>query len=76
LPTKGQVATRLYIRRGLSEPEAALYIGLGSTKFRELVKQGRAPRPRSIDSRRLWDIDDVDAFFKSLPTEGEEPAEE
>ena len=68
---KSVVSTRLALRRGLSEAEAAIYIGLGASKFSELVKDGRMPRPRVIDSRRIWDVDDIDAAFKALPIEGE-----
>ena len=42
--SKAMVSERLPIRRGLSEPEAALYVGVGATKFRELVKKGEMPR--------------------------------
>ena len=31
------------LRRGLSEPEAALYISIGATKFRELMREGKMP---------------------------------
>jgi predicted DNA-binding transcriptional regulator AlpA len=68
---KTAVATRLAIRRGLGEAEAALYVGLGATKFSALVKDGRMPRPRLIDGRRIWDVDDIDAAFRELPVEGE-----
>ena len=67
---KTSVAARLHIRRGVSEAEAALYVGLGVSKFAALVKDGRMPRPRLADSRRIWDIDDLDAAFKDLPIEG------
>jgi predicted DNA-binding transcriptional regulator AlpA len=69
---KASVAARLPLRRGFSEAEAAMYIGLGASKFAELVKDGRMPRPRVIDNRRVWDIDDIDAAFRALPIEGEE----
>ena len=69
---KSEIGARLPIRRGLGEAEAALYIGLGATKFGELVKAGRMPRPRLIDGRRIWDIDDLDAAFRALPYEGDE----
>jgi predicted DNA-binding transcriptional regulator AlpA len=68
---KATIAARLPIRRGLGEAEAAMYIGLGASKFSELVKDGRMPRPRMIDNRRIWDIDDIDAAFRALPIEGE-----
>jgi hypothetical protein len=29
------------------------------------------PRPRLIDGRRIWDVDDIDAAFRELPVEGE-----
>jgi hypothetical protein len=71
-PRKSEVAARLPIRRGLGESEAAIYVGLGATKFGELVKAGVMPRPRRVGSQRIWDIDDLDAAFKALPREGEE----
>jgi len=70
-PRKADIAARLPIRRGLGEAEAALYVGIGSTKFAQLVADGRMPRPRLIDGRRVWDIDDLDAAFRSLPVEGD-----
>jgi len=70
---KAAVAARLPIRRGLGEAEAALYIGLGASKFAQLVRDGRMPKPRLIDNRRIWDVDDIDAAFRALPIEGEQP---
>jgi hypothetical protein len=37
-----------------------------------MVDDGRMPRPRMINSRRVWDVDELDAAFKSLPREGGE----
>lgn len=71
--SKTTVASRLHIRRGLGEAEAALYVGLGVTKFGALVKDRRMPPPRIIDGRRIWDVDDLDAAFKEFPYEGGEP---
>ena len=73
--SKAAIGSRLPLRRGLSESEAALYVGLGASKFRELVGMGIMPRPRLIGSRRVWDIDDLDAAFKALPVEGGEECE-
>ncbi len=70
MSSKASIATRLTIRRALSEGEAALYVGIGASKFRELVHAGRMPRPRILDTRRLWDVDDLDAAFKNLPLDG------
>lgn len=67
--TKAEAASRLPIRRGLTEAEAAIYVGIGSTLFREMVSDGRYPRPRLQNSAKTWDVDELDAAFKSLPRE-------
>ena len=69
---KSSVGARLPIRRGLGESEAAMYISLGTTKFAQLVKDGRMPRPHVVDGRRIWDVDDIDAAFRALPIEGDD----
>lgn len=71
---KADIGARLPIRRALSQPEAAMYVGLGTSKFAALVVDGRMPRPRLLDGRRLWDVDDLDAAFRDLPYEGEAPS--
>lgn len=53
-------------RRALSRTEAACYIGVGTTKFDELVSQHRMPKPFRIDGRILWDIHDLDAAVDVL----------
>lgn len=68
--TKSEAASRLPIRRGLTEAEAAIYVGIGSTLFREMVSDDRMPRPRLLGSARSWDVDELDAAFKSLPRDG------
>lgn len=64
-------AESLGLRLGLSEIEACTYVGCGPTKFRELVLAGRMPRPRLIGVRRLFDIDELQIFFRELPRESE-----
>lgn len=54
-------------RRGLSRIEAAAYVGIGSTKFDELVEAGRMPGPKKIDGRKVWDRFALDAAFDALP---------
>jgi hypothetical protein len=56
---------------GLGEIEAAAAIGVSASKFRMPVKEARMPRPRRIDSRAVWDVDELLAAFKALPHEGE-----
>ena len=56
--------------RGLSRIEAAAYIGIGTSKFDELVADGRMPRPKIIDKRKTWDRYALDAAYADLPNEG------
>lgn len=58
-----------YPPRGLSRDEAARYIGIGSSKFDELVKDGRMPRPKRLDGRVVWDRVSLDIAFTDLPDE-------
>lgn len=53
--------------RGLSRDESAAYIGVGVTKFDELVADGRMPKPKMIDGRRVWDRLRLDSCFAALP---------
>lgn len=61
----------LYPPRGLGRDDAARYIGVGVTKFDEMVSDGRMPRPRVIDRRRVWDRLALDAAFSDLPGDAE-----
>jgi excisionase family DNA binding protein len=61
--------TMSYPPRGLSRDEAARYIGVGVTKFDEMVADGRMPRPKRIDGRVVWDRLKVEAAFTDLPEE-------
>ena len=55
---------------GLPEPEAAASVGISLSKFRELVRDGRMPKPRRIDGRIVFDVDELREAFKSIPHEG------
>lgn len=55
--------------RGLSRPLAAEYVGIGVSKFDELVADGRMPAPRVIDTRRIWDRLEIDQYFAALPAD-------
>ena len=52
--------------RGLSRVQAAEYIGVGVTKFDEMVDDGRMPKPKRIDGRLVWDRVKLDAAFDEL----------
>ena len=70
MPSKASISARLPVRRGLDESEAAVYLSLSPSFFRKLVEDGRMPRPRLADGRRIWDVEELDLAFKMLPREG------
>ena len=57
--------------RGLCRQIASAYIGVGVTKFDQMVKEGTMPKPRIHGGRKLWDRSELDAAFSDLPHEGE-----
>lgn len=59
-----------YPPRGLSREEAARYIGVGTTKFDEMVKAGRMPKPKRLDGRLVWDRIALDMAFGDIPEDG------
>jgi predicted DNA-binding transcriptional regulator AlpA len=56
-------------RRGLSREESAMYVGISSGKFDELVADGRMPRPVKIAGRKVWDVRAIDLAFDALVSE-------
>lgn len=61
-------------RRGLQRLEAAMYIGVGVSKFDEMLTDGRMPAPRRIDGRKVWDIRELDLAFDALPKDNAQEA--
>ena len=61
-----------YPPRGMSRDEAARYIGIGTTLFDEMVKDGRMPKAKPINGRKVWDRIALDAAFSDLPADGAE----
>jgi predicted DNA-binding transcriptional regulator AlpA len=62
--------------RGLSRVQAAEYIGVGATKFDEMVADGRMPKPKRIDGRTVWDRVKVDERFAALEEDAAAAANE
>jgi predicted DNA-binding transcriptional regulator AlpA len=60
-----------YVIRGLRREQAARYIGIGPTKFDQLVDDGRMPKPIRIDGRRVWDSRQLDVAFDALSDHNE-----
>ncbi len=64
------LTSRLHLalpKRGLSRAEAAGYVGVGVSKFDEMVDDGRMPKPKRVDARKLWDVRQLDMAFEALP---------
>lgn len=61
--------------RGLGREAAACYIGVGTTLFDTLVAESRIPKPKLINSRKVWDRQELDIAFNKLPN-GEQPDDE
>jgi hypothetical protein len=67
-----------YPPRGLNREEAARYVGVGATKFDEMVADRRMPRPKRVDGRIrcrtvmrrwvLWKAEHRRAAGPSIPT--------
>jgi excisionase family DNA binding protein len=53
--------------RGLSLEQAADYIGVGKTKFLDMVQDRRMPKPKRMDGRVVWDRAKLDEAFAALP---------
>ena len=51
--------------RGLSREQAAAYVGISPSLFDTLVKDGRMPAPKRINSRTVWDRLQLGALFNS-----------
>jgi hypothetical protein len=52
--------------RGLNRAMSATYIGTGTTKFDQMVKDGRMPKPKRVDGRNIWDRYRLDEAFEAL----------
>lgn len=66
---------------GLSYPPGALradraaaYLSLSTSKFLELVDQGRLPRGKKLDGIRFWVRRELDEFIETYEGEEDETA--
>lgn len=62
-------------RRGLNLAEAAFYVGVSPDKFTCLMDDGRMPKPKLIDDIRVWDVEELDIFFRGLPQDDRGPGQ-
>jgi excisionase family DNA binding protein len=70
--TKAEIRRRIPAVRGLGEADAAGYLSLSTSTFREMVLNGSMPQPRRVGRRRIWDAEEIDRAFRELPREGED----
>jgi hypothetical protein len=56
---------------GLSRIEAAAYIGVSPTLFDAMVEDGRMPRPKKANTRKIWIADYLRAALANLPSDDE-----
>ena len=59
------------VQLGLARAAAAAYIGVGVTLFDQMVADRRMPKPKLINSRKVWDRHQLDAAFADLFEEGQ-----
>ncbi len=59
--------------RGLSREVAAGYVGVSPSLFMMMVDDGRMPKPRVANARRIWDRRELDDAIDALPHDGETP---
>jgi excisionase family DNA binding protein len=52
---------------GLSAEQAAEYVGVSEATFLRLVDAQTMPAPRAINTRRVWDVEELRDAFKRLP---------
>lgn len=57
----------------MSRTESAEYIGVSTTLFDQMVRDGRMPRGKMINSRRVWPRLQLESAFAHLPEEGHDP---
>lgn len=57
--------------RGLNRAQAAAYVGISPSLFDQMVAHGRMPSPKMINSRRVWDRQELDVAFDTLPRKEE-----
>jgi hypothetical protein len=49
--------------------QAAAYVGVSPSLFDMLVKDGRMPVPKRVNSRNVWDRLQLDGAFAALPSD-------
>jgi predicted DNA-binding transcriptional regulator AlpA len=74
-PRRGDALPRSLPPIGLAREIAAAYIDVSPTKFDQMVADGRMPKPKRIDARRVWERSKIEKAFAALPSDGENEPE-
>jgi hypothetical protein len=53
-------------RRGFDRKEAASYVGVSTTHFDKLVRQGIMPQPNLLLGRKVWDVRALDRVLDAM----------
>lgn len=53
--------------RGLNREQSAAYIGISTSLFDQMVKDGTMPKAKRAHARTLWDRMALDRAFSRLP---------
>jgi hypothetical protein len=72
--TKRLIGSLAYPPRGMDADHAAAYLGLGVTKFREMVAAGLLPPPLDLDGSPRWDRVGLDRVFDDLKDKRTDPS--
>lgn len=64
-----------YPPRGMELERASAYVGLGRTKFLEMVEAGRMPPAVDLDGSPRWDRLELDRAFDDLKERKSDPVQ-
>ena len=55
--------------RGLSRVQSAVFVGVGTTLFDEMVRDHRMPAPKRVNGKTIWDRLALEEAFVALPSD-------
>jgi hypothetical protein len=70
-PARASALPAAVLPIGISREQVAELIGVSPSKFDQMVADGRMPKPKRIDGRRVWDSRKVIIAFEALDGDGE-----
>ncbi len=64
------------VRKGLARFEAAAFVGVSTTIFDRMVREGVMPRPKVYGGCKIYDRDRLALALEALPDDGEDVSSE